>query len=47
MLGPPDLTPGYQGSALSAAKSELLIQGEDGRIRECNTYGEDPRASAG
>jgi hypothetical protein len=28
-------------------KSELLVHGRDGRIRERNTYGRDPRASKG
>jgi len=30
-----------------ANKSELLIQGEDGQIRERSTFGNDPRASEG
>ena len=28
-------------------KSELLVHGEDGKIRERNTYGSDPEASKG
>jgi hypothetical protein len=28
-------------------ESELLIRGEDGQIRERNTYGVDPRSSKG
>lgn len=28
-------------------KSELFIHGRDGRIREKNSYGNDPRASKG
>jgi hypothetical protein len=30
-----------------ANQSELLIQGEDGQIRDRSTYGHDPRASEG
>jgi len=30
-----------------ANQSELLIQSEDGQIRERSTYGHDPRASEG
>ena len=40
---------GTQREAISAAReaairqgSEMLIHGENGRIRECNTYGTDP-----
>jgi hypothetical protein len=28
-------------------RSELFVHGRDGRIRERNTYGRDPRASKG
>jgi Uncharacterized protein conserved in bacteria (DUF2188) len=43
-----------QEPAISAArqmamrnKSELLVHGEDGKIRERNTYGKDPESSKG
>jgi hypothetical protein len=29
------------------ARSELFVHGRDGRIRERNTYGRDPRGSKG
>jgi hypothetical protein len=29
------------------SKSELLVHGRNGRIRERNTYGKDPRTSKG
>lgn len=43
-----------QSDAIDAArqtairqKSELVIQGDDGQIRERNSYGNDPRRSKG
>ncbi len=43
-----------QTAAITAAraqakrnKSELLVHGRDGKIRERNTYGKDPRSSKG
>lgn len=43
-----------QGQAIDRAKdiakrtrSEMVVQGEDGRIREKNSYGNDPRRTKG
>lgn len=45
---------GTQGEAINAARkaakrqgSEMLIHGENGRIRERNTYGKDPYPPSG
>ena len=45
---------GIQSEALLAvremarrSKTELLVNGRDGRVRERNTYGKDPRRSKG
>ena len=43
-----------QGQAWEKAKaiarrerSEAVLHGRDGRVRECNTYGHDPRSTKG
>ena len=37
----------YGRERARANRSELLIQGEDGQIRERSTFGHDPRESEG